>query len=374
MLRRVLLALVALTFFAPSTASADPGFACRGTGARIELAGNPQTLFTAGGGVPCQSDSSALTAADGPSPGLDANVLRADTATRSTASARVSGLHLASLSLRADEVNATATARCVGGEPVLEGTANASGLSVAGLNIAGDDATRPATPAASRSACCRRPRTCSTATPAPRRRWRPRPGRRSRRARSACARPPSSRTPICPARRRRAAARPRSPTATTRRASTRRARWSSTPRAPRRPTPAGSRSRPGDQHHRAGLDGPSGRRHRRGGHPRQRHVADRLLGRGRDRGRHPYAGRDAVRRAVHVVDPVRPRGGPGDRDRQGDRLGRRDRALVARLHGPADRLDREPGRAEAARRRVRPRSARRRAPRSSSPASSGSRR
>src|SRR5262249_46323638 len=139
-LRRLLPALVVLAFLAPATsASADPGFACRGTALRLELAGNPQTLFTAGGGVPCQADSSALTAAAGPNLGLAANVLRADAATPSTASARVSGLHLASVSLRADEVNATATARCVNGQPVLEGSANASGLSVAGLNIDGDD-------------------------------------------------------------------------------------------------------------------------------------------------------------------------------------------------------------------------------------------
>jgi hypothetical protein len=137
----VLPALVFLALLAPSTASADPGFACRGTAAQIELAGNPQTLFTAGGGVPCQADSSALTAADGPNLGLDANVLRADTAAPSTASSRVSGLHLANPAVRADEVNATATARCVNGQPVLEGSANASGLSVAGIDIAGDDVT-----------------------------------------------------------------------------------------------------------------------------------------------------------------------------------------------------------------------------------------
>lgn len=96
--------LPALALLAPATASADPGFSCRGTGARIELAGNPQTLFTAGGGgVPCQADSSALTAADGPNLGLDANVLRADTATPATASSRVSGLHLANPAVRADE-------------------------------------------------------------------------------------------------------------------------------------------------------------------------------------------------------------------------------------------------------------------------------
>jgi hypothetical protein len=91
----VLLALVSLALLAPATASADPGFACRGTAVRIEPAGNPVTLFTVGGGVPCQADSSALTAADGPNLGLDANVLRADTATPSTVSSRVSGLHLA---------------------------------------------------------------------------------------------------------------------------------------------------------------------------------------------------------------------------------------------------------------------------------------
>jgi hypothetical protein len=148
-LRRAFLALFALVLLAPATASADPGFACRGTALRLELAGNPQTLFTAGGGVPCQADSSALTAADGPNLGLDANVLRADTATPSTASARVSGLRLANAAVRADEVNATATARCVDGQPVLEGSANASGLSVAGIEIAGDDVSETVQDAAS---------------------------------------------------------------------------------------------------------------------------------------------------------------------------------------------------------------------------------
>src|ERR1044071_7332699 len=62
-LRRVLLALVALALIAPATASADPGFSCRGTGARIELAGNPQTWFVAGGGGPRPAHSLRLAAA-----------------------------------------------------------------------------------------------------------------------------------------------------------------------------------------------------------------------------------------------------------------------------------------------------------------------
>jgi hypothetical protein len=37
-------------------------------------------VFTAGGGGSCQADSSALTTGDAPGLGLDANVLRADTA------------------------------------------------------------------------------------------------------------------------------------------------------------------------------------------------------------------------------------------------------------------------------------------------------
>jgi hypothetical protein len=84
-LRRLLLALLATAFIAPATASADPGFACRGTAARIELGDSPQTLFTAGGGVPCQSDTSVLAAPDAPGLGLDANVLRADTTAPSCA-------------------------------------------------------------------------------------------------------------------------------------------------------------------------------------------------------------------------------------------------------------------------------------------------
>ncbi len=142
MLKRVLLAAAAVAAFAGAPAPANASFECRGTAARIDLAGTPLELYTAGGGAPCQADSSALAAGDAPGLGLDANVLRADTAPPASASARVSGLHLATAGVNADEVNAQASARCDNGRPVLEGSANASGLSVAGIDFDGDDVTQ----------------------------------------------------------------------------------------------------------------------------------------------------------------------------------------------------------------------------------------